>query len=273
MRAEENEISLIMDFDGTLVSMRNKSLEYRKTIIEELSLWTGLNYEAVEKDFNYGRELVLKNPTEYGWNVNGYKSFFGDEDPFVLYTSAADAMNRNLPAYKIMKNDDFMERIDRIFHTVTNHERPPISKKTKKALEKLLDMYDVTIVSGSSNESIKKCLDDAGLEIETIGNAKKVFVDTNFDKVNRHLNIINKYKIELRRPYYYDILSKIDGRKVVVGDIFSIDLALPKELGIPIILKKNYYTPMWSRMYVGIVGEVVNDMEQLSKLDLRKLFL
>jgi len=121
----------------------------------------------------------------------------------------------------------------------------------------------------------KKARADAipGLEIETIGNAKKVFVDTNFDKVNRHLNIINKYKIELRRPYYYDILSKIDGRKVVVGDIFSIDLALPKELGIPIILKKNYYTPMWSRMYVGIVGEVVNDMEQLSKLDLRKLFL
>ncbi len=49
----------------------------------------------------------------------------------------------------------------------------------------------------------------------------------------------------------------------VVGDVLSLDLALPYFLGMEIVLMENPYTPEWSRDFVRQKGRVISELSQL----------
>jgi hypothetical protein len=75
--------------------------------------------------------------------------------------------------------------------------------------------------------------------------------------VPRHFDV-GGYRVATDRPHYEQIL--VDERPdVIVGDVFSLDLALPLELvrrnpaafGSPrIVLRVRPYTPAWSANYI-----------------------
>lgn len=252
---------LILDFDGTIVSIKRRAEAYRKSLIYSLAEKTGLDIKYVEKDLNRAKRKVLKNPAEYGWVVNGYVSAFGDEDPYIVYTSSALLLYKSNDIYRFCSHDEFNNFLNSVFSNSVGNMPYKISNRDKKVLEKLKNVADITIVSNSKSSRIEKALDEAGLDIEVIGDAKKMFVDENFDKINRYLDV-DGLKIELRRPYYYNTLNRIGG-EIVVGDVFSFDLALPYYLGMEIVLKENYYTPRWSKNFVNSKGKVIRRLDEL----------
>jgi hypothetical protein len=68
------------------------------------------------------------------------------------------------------------------------------------------------------------------------------------------------YRVETSRPLYESILKE-ERPGAVVGDVFSLDLALPLhlsrsgELGpVQAFLRERHYTPEWSRRAPDVQG-------------------
>jgi hypothetical protein len=88
------------------------------------------------------------------------------------------------------------------------------------------------------------------------GDAKKYFVDPSF-KERKDSMIIGERIINLKRPFYRAILQNFKPKdSIVVGDNFSMDLALPLSLGFGVILVKNEFNS-WAQEYMESIGKKV----------------
>lgn len=257
------EVTYIIDFDGTAASNIKQARYFRKDVILKLSERTGLNIDQVTKDFNYSRRKVLRKPWEDGWLVKGYKTAFADEDYYTLYSAAAKDLYRSKPVYQFCKDfNDYYDFLRNLIHNSMKNVDSKISHDSKESLQKIMNVVDVVIVSSGSAPRIKKALNNADLKINLISEAKKMVIDPTFDKIDMYLAVGDR-KIVIRRPNYYEILNRIEGKKTVVGDVFSLDLSLPYYLGINIVLKENPYTPKWSKDFVKSKGKVIKKLSQL----------
>ena len=110
----------------------------------------------------------------------------------------------------------------------------PLDPESAAVLQSVLARGDeVVIVSNSGTERIRQLLGGAGIEaredpgpghLRIRGSARKFLLSD----APRHLDV-GDYRIPLDRPHYEQILLE-ERPDVVVGDVFSLDLALPLDL-------------------------------------------
>ncbi len=261
-------MTLILDFDGVMSSIMYSGHVYKEALIYNLSLKTGMSVDWIVKEFKRARSKVLQKPWEYGWLEGGYRVTLGDEDPYVLNSSAAEELYRSNPDYRFCGFDEYNRFLDDVFHDSATKVGSRIDSGTADAVKKISEKTSVTIVSNGSRERICSALDEAGLSLDVHERTNKMIVRPEFDRVDRHLQVDSLRKIELRRPHYYEALQKLKGEgsfsdMTVVGDVLSLDLALPYHLGMNIVLKENPYTPAWSKRFVSRRGHVIGSLSQL----------
>ena len=113
-------------------------------------------------------------------------------------------------------------------------------------------------------------------EIEILGDARQYHMDQKWGHYFNHpefgkiqiLQIDDKFKVDLRRPVYYQALLEQakDGSKVITfGDIFSLVGSVPLMMGMDFILLKAPYVPSWSEEFVRKHpnGKVIKNVKEL----------
>lgn len=120
-------------------------------------------------------------------------------------------------------------------------------------------------------------------EIDILGDTRQYHMDPEWDHFFDHpelgkiqiLPIYDKYRVDLRRPTYYEAIlnqTKDGSRVVACGDIFSLVGSVPLLTGMDFILLKAPYVPKWSETFVRKHpnGKVINNISQLIE-EIKKL--
>jgi hypothetical protein len=127
---------------------------------------------------------------------------------------------------------------------------------------------EIIIASNSKTEKIEHLFRKAGHRVtneksivrgrlHAIGNAQKFVIDKAFTQVPERLEINKRYRPELRRRNYFNILSD-EMPDYVIGDVFSLDIALPLYLRLndsrfkklKVIQRIHPHTPKWVKDYL-----------------------
>src|SRR5207245_3826186 len=90
------------------------------------------------------------------------------------------------------------------------------------------------------------------------GNSMKFVITPDFDEVPEKMKIDNRYEVQLRRKSYYKVFVD-EIPDYVIGDVFSLDLALPLHLRLhdsrfnklKLIQKVQKHTPDWVKDFLN----------------------
>jgi len=113
-------------------------------------------------------------------------------------------------------------------------------------------------------------------KIDILGDTRQYHMDPEWSHFFDHpelgkiqiLPIYDKYRVDLRRPTYYEAIldqAKDGSRVVACGDIFSLVGSVPLMMGMDFILLKAPYVPKWSETFVRKQpnGKVITNIKEL----------
>ena len=267
-------MKILLDFDGTLTNIEQEYEFECRYIMSELKREFGLDEETINALFDVAKAHVADNACEHGWCDNDRISAYCDEDLFMTVAStmtlldkwlaAADERADVLRKHGVAGATPMMDLTQRA-HAAINAE--PLSAFNTpepvvvKAIHELLERdCEVVVVSNSPAERIIDKFEFVGLKpvdhldnpsarFRIRGHAKKFCLGDNPLPVE-----FGSRCVDIDRPYYADILRK-ERPQVVVGDVFSLDLALPIEMArrepmvyedMQMYLRTRSYTPQWA---------------------------
>jgi hypothetical protein len=281
-------VKVILDYDGTLTAEEEQVEELAQKSIRTLAdKILMVPRSQVEDDYWRTRELVLKEPYRYWWEVNGGIAAYGDEGAFITNTTTIQTMLRLNSSYgeavaryfPDVEYDPIVDCTNYLFHRHTFDLEPHFRPAARQVLRRLTlePRMEPVVLSSSKADKVEKNLAGIGFqEIRVLGDTrqyeidpswKKEFVDPRQGK-GQIFRVDDKRTVDLRRPAYYAALSgeQRDGAQlVVVADTFSMPGALPLIMGIPFLLLKTSYTPDWCDRYVEAhpCGEVLANLAML----------
>lgn len=212
------------------------------------------------------RAEVRRAPERHGWFSGGEIACYADEDPYCFHNAVAYALYAAAPADVITRlhtsglasAEDFCIRAWGEAEGGFRAANP--SHVTQEALGALSTLAaagaDVVIVSNSANERVKALLEGAGLnrfgqaKPRVRSGARKFFLGTEPGAVPAERDLGGR-RILLRRPHFFEILRE-EAPDVVIGDVLSMDLALPlamRDAGLleetTLVLTRHAWTPAW----------------------------
>ena len=282
------KMKLLSDFDGVWTNPEPEASAVRSLMVARTSALSGLAPSQVDADLRELSGFALSHPAEHGWAPNGRISAFADEDPLILGNAAAEVMRRwgkdrtlapsNLRevaercgVYCEAVYDEGFESIDSyadsVFHEGTSNFRAEhgsaLLPGAPDAAERMLELgVDVVVVSNSGEEKILNWFERAGIPARSVherkddgarclhvrGSAGKFILGEGEDSIS-----IGERRIIVDRPKYVAAIQA-EAPDAVIGDVFSLDLALPHALRArgeswapkTLVLAKNSYTPGWS---------------------------
>ena len=271
-------MKVIFDFDGTLTN-----IQYESRLVME-----AFNRRALEACGN--REdvwnLVLQSavqevelfPECHGWLHKSRMTEFADEDLFAKMlgiTQCLDAwlltIDARIEPYVScipeadLKSFSFRQLINEAYDEMNAAplcDECCIEPEAVACIEKLLSrQYEVVIVSNSKSARIIEKLEYSGLkpvwhndnhsaQFRVRGYSRKYILDE-----EPNIQKFGKRHIDVSRSAYQEIIE--DERPMaIVGDIFSLDLALPLYLSrcepllydeMQLYLRLRSYTPEWAK--------------------------
>lgn len=303
-------IKLISDFDGVWTNQEIEAEYVWRYILTRVSGLTGDTVTAVEKIMQQCRNEMNKTPYEYGWYYEGEISAYYQEDPFGDNNAIFDYIEKNASTKSY---SNFKQQLAKIKNAVEKKEKLSLSEFSNDCFVKSTTQFklegklkpvetagdvvkklngmgvEVIIASNSKTEKIEHLFRKAGQivtneksikrgRLHAIGDARKFVVEKNFKDLPATLEITKKYRVNLCRSNYYRILQK-ETPHYVIGDVFSLDLALPVYLrlndkrfkDLKVIQKVQAHTPKWVKDYLlnpelkGIAF-MVDSIDELPKL-------
>ncbi len=197
------------------------------------------------------RRTVLAEPWRYGWAPGGRLSCFADEDPFaehsaLLYAitraSASDplaaAIREGAERASGLSLEDFGGKLHHeAVRQVEETRGPSMLTESVTAGHQMIDAgIDIVMVSNSGNDKLDRWFSSVGFKhtphphaapgaLRLRGHAQKFALDETRSE-RMHLGALD---IEVARPKYEAILRE-EAPGAVVGDVFSLDIALPLRL-------------------------------------------
>lgn len=282
---------LISDFDGVWTNQETEADYVWKYIVNRLSELSGFKPAEVDSLLNECKRDMDKSPQYYGWRWDSEISCYYREDPFgdnnaifeyiekKTKTSSFSKIVQNLALIKesILKkteNNSLADFSNECFIKSTTQFKlegklkpVPAAGAIVKELNK--KGVEIIIASNSKTEKIEHLFRKAGQTVtneksivrgrlHARGNAQKFVIDNSFASVPEKLNINKKIRVCLRRKNYYNILLE-EKPDFVVGDVFSLDIALPLYLRLndrqfgkmKVIQKVQQHTPEWVTDFLG----------------------
>ncbi len=288
MNVRKTLIKVILDYDGTLTAEEKQVPELAERSIRSLSREILKAPLAQVRDDYYGtRAMLLANPHEFWWEVNGAIASYCDEGAFILNTTTIQTMLRSDRAYTDAVRDFFpkfeydpiVDCANYLFHKHTFGLEPHFRAAAVEVLHTLEahPRLEPIILSSSKGDKVRKNITPLGFGgIRVLGDTRQYGMDPSWERQFVHpeqgegqvFRVDGTHTIDLRRPAYYDALAKEirdAERLVVAADTFSMPGGLPLVLGIPFLLIKTAYTPAWCEVYVSKQpgGSVLSDLALL----------
>lgn len=240
---------LLSDFDGVWTHPREEARAQGAVLDGQLVAWMPEAQRAAAGELlAKARTEVRTAPERYGWAPGGRLSAFGDEDPFaehsgLLYWLHVHAASTPLAAAMAdavrAHGHESLESFGGWTHKegvqqVEGARGPAILPAAADAGRALLGAgIEIVLVSNSGTDKLVRWFTHAGVP-NTVhperpagalwlrGGARKFVLEAGAsDPLS-----LGGLMIESRRPFYEEILRE-EQPQAVVGDVFSLDLALP----------------------------------------------
>jgi FMN phosphatase YigB (HAD superfamily) len=281
-------MKVVSDFDGVLTDLTEEASRVRELFDEAVARATGREPGESALWLGEAEREMAAAPFRHGWRVKGRITAFCNEDGFVHTNALAAHLDRVRAGRDA--GVDFQELAQQAYlrmveETAAGH-RHPLDPRTAPVLSALIARgHEVVVVSNSGTERICRLLEGVGLSpvahgtgtgpLRVRGHAEKFRLGE-----GPRTFPVGEYVVDTDRPAYRTILTE-ERPDLVIGDVFSLDLALPLQLaregelrGIRLVLRHRPYTPNWSRDYFSSVREDAFScrlLRDLSELDTRDL--
>jgi hypothetical protein len=282
-------VKLVSDFDGVWTLPHDEARAQGKVLDATLAGWLPPAERPAATDWiRAARAASLGEPDRYGWAPGGRLSAFADEDPFAHHSAllhylhvhaASDPMAAKLRDAVLANGHASLDAFGGWTHAegvrrVAATRGPGILPDSAAAGHRMLaDGVEVAVVSNSGTDKLVEWFGRAGVPacvhperapgaLRLRGAARKFVLDPDRSDPLE----LGPLRIELARPAYEAVLrDEMPG--AVVGDVFSLDLALPlalkrREQGFArmrLYWLLRDYTPRWLRE--AIVPSLGDDVE------------
>jgi len=281
-------MKLISDFDGVWTLPHDEALAQGEVLDTTLAGWAPPGQaDHVREWLRAARAATKREAWRYGWAPGGRLSCFADEDPFAAHSAllhyihehvADDPVARMLAGAVQASEHRTLDALGGWSHAegvrrVAAARGPGVLADAAAAGRAMLAAgIEVAVVSNSGTDKLAQWFDHAGVR-ETIhpehadgalrlrGSARKFVLDPE----RRDPFVVGDVTIDVARPHYEAVLRD-EQPDAVVGDVFSLDLALPLALkrreaafaDMRLFWLIRDYTPEWLRRTVGpaAAGEV-----------------
>lgn len=265
-------MKVLTDFDGTLTNIEhefNFECHYILRVLEERF---GMPPEETQKLLQSANAELQRSPRSYGWTCGPKITAFCDEDLFMMMSSAMTLLDtwKSNPPEEIASILNKYEGV--VFYDIVEDAHQAMNleplcpgnvpdAETIQALQTLLDRdCEIVVASNSPAQRIIDKFEYAGL--------LPVDHDNNPSAHFRVRGNVGKYKlgntpnrldfggrlVDVDRPFFEAVIRE-ERPQVIIGDVFSLDLALPIDMlrrdplvyeDLQLYLRTRSYTPQWA---------------------------
>ena len=267
-------MKFLLDFDGTLTNIQHEYQFIREYLTRRIETCAGIDKALFDALYHVAWEHIAQEPEKHGWIHNGRISAFCDEDLFMNIAAVMqcldDWMAAEHPAVSgiagKMKNAGvtFVELTEEA-HMAMNQE-PLCAFNTPEpevvnAIRVLLDRdCEIVVASNSPASRIIPKFEHVGLKpvdhddnpsarFRIRGNAGKFILGDHPKNMQFGSRVV-----DVDHPAFAKIIAE-ERPQVMIGDVFSLDLALPMEMArlepmiyedMQLYLRVRPYTPQWA---------------------------
>lgn len=290
-------LKLLTDFDGVWTDQADEARAVREAFVVDAAQALGAPVEDIARDFDTFLGLALAEPWDNGWCPEGELTAFVDEDPVLATASVAawldrggehpraDLWRRGLGRASAARfgaggvgahaHRSFGPAVRR-FRDEAGHGLVPAAREVAAALGAA--GVQILVVSNSMVEKLEELFARAGVEagsdedapLRLVGGARKWQLGD-----GRDLTQLGDRYVRLDRPHYRALLAE-ERPDVVVGDVLSLDLALPSMLRFTgvlqpmtsLVLRRHAHTPPWTleAQRAGVFDHVIDGLDELPAL-------
>ena len=306
---------ILSDFDGVWTDPVHEADSVRALMVSETACLSGIDPERVTADYEAYRALAMARPADNGWApprwTGGRITAFVDEDPFCAGNAIAGVLGEvaggthEVDADLRARTATYAARVlaegfgegfasmsdfaDHAFLAATSAYRtehpPALVDGAVDIARAILDAgIELVIVSNSGTDKILDWFGQLGIpghdaeqpapagetSIAVRGGAGKFILGDADDALT-----VGDRTIYVDRPRYASVLEA-EAADLVIGDVFSLDLALPHHLRAggaayaprELVLRRHGYTPAWSGegRADGAIDHVITDLGELVAL-------
>ncbi len=244
-------MKLLSDFDGVWTLPQEEGAAHGAALDAALLAAAGeSNHDAVRDWIAGARSAVRADPVRWGWSVAGRLSAFADEDPFTEHGALLHYLHAHqdrdpvaeLLAEAIERSGETLEAFGFDAHLagvrqVEARRGPGIPVAAADAGRRMLAQgLEIVVVSNSSTDKLQRWFAHAQVparvhperadhELRLRGSAGKFLLAPGHEDTLGAGGLT----VDVARPYYEAALRE-EAPDAIVGDVFSLDLALPLAL-------------------------------------------
>ncbi|MGH1343001.1 MAG: hypothetical protein ACRBN8_15670 [Nannocystales bacterium] len=281
-------LKILSDFDGVWTNQGPEASLLIDWMINKLAEFAGVPQAQAHDELGVLRAAMKEAPEKHGWAPDGRISAYIDEDPLieasaltrVLHEGESDTAKRYAKAVTDAGHETLAVFGEWCFRTATASfadAHPPCIVPEAAALLKAIEDAgaEVVIISNSGAEKIVSWFQSAGIDagedeghaLRVRGSAKKWFLGETQNAMK-----VSGRQIYLDRPEYRAAILA-ERPDVIIGDVFSLDLALPHALRgrsilqapDTIVLRRHDHTPEWvtETQAGGAIDHIVESVSEL----------
>lgn len=267
-------MKILSDFDGVLTDQIEEAHRVREIFRDELAQASGAG-TAVDEILAQAEVVMDREPWKHGWKSAGRVTAFANEDLFIRCNGLGACLDQM--SGTVLELRDVMRKAGHAsFTDLAQFSYMQMVKETQAGKLKPMDSevaglfatllsqgHEIVVVSNSGTQRILDLFKGVGVDavahdaspqakLRVRGGAKKFELGQDWKTLT-----VGRYNVELNRPFYERILRE-EKPDMVIGDVFSLDLALPLSLArenalgsLPakLLLRTQSYTPSWSKEF------------------------
>jgi len=265
---------VVSDFDGTVTDVDAEAIPYVEGYKADVARDLGVSRSELDVIWVQGQRTIESNPSRYGWQSNGRIVAPAYADPLIMARTIVGLLLDD--ARLFMDEASRAELLDGYFRANYGNLDIVFKDKADAFLTDLSGCVDSCIVTNSSTAGVVSKLQHLSTKhsvIKVVGDAKKYELSSTYTDVPDSLR---KHGFDrplyLRREKYARVLHQLmeehnilPKQVLVVGDIYELDLLLPQQLGMSIVLTPRPSTPRFEINWVNAYrnGFVARDLPEV----------